>query len=753
MPAQKFESGDGGSRKSSDENEPTLLEPLVTGNVTESTENASNLEDDDFEVDLVAKDTRLTIDVQDVEGKKLGGSRDTLGESTESLDEGERGAWGGKLEFIFTCIGYAVGLGNVWRFPYLCYKNGGGAFLVPYVIMLGLVGLPLFFMELSFGQFASLGPISIWKINPLFKGLGWAMVCVSWLIAVYYNVIISHVMMYLFASFGSIIKGLPWITCGNPWNSPECIPPKYAEDLIKGVTHNETVEGVVNATMETFGNLTSFGNFTTNETLANITGKFTPAEEYYMNYILEQSTGMEEMGPVSWKLALCLLLSWVVVLICLIRGIQSLGKVVYFTAIFPYLMLTILLIRGVSLPGAAQGIIFYLKPDFSRLGDSRVWSDAATQIFYSLSACSGGLIAMSSYNKFNNNCLRDSLIVSLINCGTSIYAGFVIFAVLGFMAMEKGVPVSEVAEGGPGLAFVVYPEAISRMPVPQLWAIFFFFMMATLGFGSQFSIVECVLSAITDEFASVLRGKWPSVIFRSVVIGFTFLLGLPMVTKGGIYLLNLVDYSVSGFPLLFVGLLELIALNWIYGYDRFAEDIKLMLGHRPNIYWKVCWMGVSPVVIIITIVFNCVSYKPPSMDLYTYPAWAQALGWLISLFPILLIPAFFLFQFCKDGGFSLLREVMKPEPDWGPALQANRKDVYSSDQQLSPSHNTKGEKNFGFDNRFKPIYLPSVSQHNLNTGIPPVYNDLTSPLPQDGPLGTIMFKRTHLDSARSETSV
>ena len=199
------------------------------------------------------------------------------------------------------------------------------------------------------------------------------------------------------------------------------------------------------------------------------------------------STGIGEAGYVNWKLALCLLLAWFIVLICLIRGIQSLGKVVYFTALFPYLMLSILLIRGATLPGAAKGIEFYVKPDFARLADARVWCDAATQIFYSLSACCGGLICMSSYSKFNNNCLRDSLIVSMINCGTSIFAGFVIFSILGFMAVEKGVEVKDVAVGGPGLAFVVYPEALSRMPVPQMWAIFFFFMMATLGFGSQVS--------------------------------------------------------------------------------------------------------------------------------------------------------------------------------------------------------------------------------------------------------------------------
>jgi len=111
-------------------------------------------------------------------------------------------------------------------------------------------------------------------------------------------------------------------------------------------------------------------------------------------------------------------------------------------------MLTILLIRGLTLPGAGQGLIYYLKPDFNRLLDARVWSDAATQIFYSLSACSGGLIAMASYNKFNNNCYKDALIVCLINCGTSVFAGMVIFSVLGFMAAEKGVGVADVADDG-----------------------------------------------------------------------------------------------------------------------------------------------------------------------------------------------------------------------------------------------------------------------------------------------------------------
>ncbi|XP_064634023.1 sodium- and chloride-dependent glycine transporter 1-like [Lineus longissimus] len=575
----------------------------------------------------------------------------------KGAEEPKRAAWGGQLEFILTCIGYAVGLGNVWRFPYLCYKNGGGAFLVPYIIMLAVVGLPLFYLELAFGQFASLGPITIWRISPPLKGLGYSMVIASWLISLYYNVIIAHVLLYFFMSMTSV---LPWTTCDNYWNTDACRMPPSKNDTLNATMTNGTflsAASSINATVAT--NLTK-----------------TPSEEYYYNYILEQSSGIEEFGLPSWKLLLTLLLAWVIVLAVLLKGIESLGKVVYFTAIFPYVMLTVLLIRGVTLPGADQGILYYLKPDFSRLADARVWSDAATQIFYSLGACSGGLIAMSSYNKFDNNCVRDSLIVAIINCATSIFAGLVIFSVLGFMAAEKGVDVGDVATGGPGLAFVVYPEAIAKMPVAPLWAILFFIMMATLGFGSQFSMMESVLSAFSDEFSSFITGPKQAIIFRCSVIALSFLLGIPMICKGGIYLLNLVDYCVSGFPFLFAGFFELVAISWIYGFKRFAEDIEMMLGKKPNIYWKACWMVISPLVIVVTIIFNCVLYKPPSLDGYSYPAWADGIGWLTALWLILMVPGWFIYQYGKDGGYDLLKEAVKPRIEWGPALSENRQEAY-----------------------------------------------------------------------------
>ncbi|XP_014677035.1 PREDICTED: sodium- and chloride-dependent glycine transporter 1-like [Priapulus caudatus] len=151
----------------------------------------------------------------------------------------------------------------------------------------------------------------------------------------------------------------------------------------------------------------------------------------------------------------------------------------------------------------------------------QVWGDAAVQIFFALSPAWGGLITLASYNKFHNNCYKDALIVSLSNVLTSIFAGFVIFSVIGFLAHELDKPVEHVIAQGAGLAFIVYPEVVTRLPVSPLWAFLFFFMLITLGLDSQFALLETVVTAILDRFPN-LRGKKTWVVLATSLAGFTF---------------------------------------------------------------------------------------------------------------------------------------------------------------------------------------------------------------------------------------
>ncbi|KAM4663387.1 uncharacterized protein O3C94_011618 [Discoglossus pictus] len=580
-----------------------------------------------------------------------------------SQENPDREVWGSKADYLLSMVGYAVGLGNVWRFPYLAFKHGGGAFLIPYVIMLALAGLPLFFLECSMGQFASLGPIAVWKVVPLFQGVGVMMVLVSALVAIYYNVIVAYALYYLFASFQRV---LPWSDCFE-WSDEKC--------------HN-SLTGSCNVTL---GNNIVTMNMTTlrenNLTCVNESAIELPSEQYWNKVALRRSSGLDETGEVVWYLALCLLLAWIIAGAALVKGIKSSGKVVYFTALFPYVVLIILLVRGVTLEGARDGIEYYIgsQSNFTKLADGDVWKDAATQIFYSLSTAWGGLIALSSYNKFHNNCYWDSIVVCVINCLTSVLAGFTIFSILGHMALVSGKDVSKVVEEGFDLAFIAYPDALAKLPVSPLWSFLFFCMLLTLGLDSQFAVIETVTTAIQDAFPQAMKKlRIPITTAVCVVL---FLLGIPCVTQAGIYWVNLIDSFCGGWGLLIAAVLELVGLIWIYGGHNVIADIEMMIGKKHWIFWlwwRACWYFISPVLLTVIFIWSLVTFTPPRYGSIETPAWGIGLGWAMIIFCILWIPVIAVYNIIKAPGNLWQRIVIccRPTPDWGPALAINRGERY-----------------------------------------------------------------------------
>uniref|UniRef100_A0A8C6WIG8 Solute carrier family 6 member 5 n=1 Tax=Neogobius melanostomus TaxID=47308 RepID=A0A8C6WIG8_9GOBI len=570
-----------------------------------------------------------------------------------------RGNWSNKLDFILSMVGYAVGLGNVWRFPYLAFQNGGGedlqAFLIPYLTMLGIAGIPIFLLEVSLGQFASQGPVSVWKCIPALQGCGIAMLIISVLIAIYYNIIMCWTLYYLFAS----LKGaLPWATCRNEWNTLEC---KDKDMLALGKSpHAYTLHCFqANNSQEHLGQ--------------------TRVRMGFCRYnVLHISKGIEYPGDLRWPLAGCLFLAWIIVYASLAKGIKSSGKVVYFTATFPYVVLVILLFRGVTLPGAGDGILYFITPKWEKLNDAKVWKDAATQIFFSLSAAWGGLITLSSYNKFHNNCYRDTVIVTCTNSATSIFAGFVIFSVIGFMAHELKVPIEQVADEGPGIAFVVYPEALTRLPLSPFWAIIFFLMLLTLGLDTMFATIETIVTSVSDEFPKYLRKHKP--LFTLVCCAAFFLLGLPMITESGMYMLQLVDTFAASYSLVIIAIFELVGISYLYGLQRFCEDIEMMIGFQPNRFWRVCWAFVTPTILTGILFLSLYQWKVMTYEDYTYPNWSMVMGWLMVICSVIWIPImFFIKMYLAPGSFlERLKLVCSPQPDWGPFLMKHRGERYKN---------------------------------------------------------------------------
>ncbi|XP_048237051.1 sodium- and chloride-dependent glycine transporter 2-like isoform X2 [Haliotis rufescens] len=555
--------------------------------------------------------------------------------------------------------------------------------------MILVVGLPLYFLELALGQFASEGPITVWKISPAFTGTGVAMVTTSSMASIYFNVVVMYAMYYMFVSFVSLDGSVPWESCGNPWNTNSCRTELYP--LLDGMDEsNKTmtlfkelynqpcvdrllgnISDVYNSTFISTSNLTSA--MIQNEITKSCKITYTSASaEYWQRYVLRlhESDGFEDLGGFSLKNTMCLFLTWLLIFVCLKKGIKSSGKVVYFTATFPYIILVVLMIRGLTLPGNEKGIAFYMTPDVPRLKDVKVWGDAASQVFYSLSVGFGGLLTLSSYNKFKNNCERDALLVTGLSCVGSILTGFTVFSILGFMAHTTNQDVENVVDQGPGLAFITYPEGIAKLPLSPLWAFLFFFMMFSMGMDTQFALMQTVMSGISDIFPRFLRHHKTAFTAFCCLLG--FLLGLPMVTKGGINMLTLMDWYIASYNLLLVALAQLICVMCVYGVKQFREDIEMMIGHRPNPYWVINWVFLTPLSLLFLVIVSATQYSPAYYGDYKFPPWAEGIGWCIVVTPVAITLIVMVVQIYRLGP----KNAFAPTTSWGPANQENRTGRY-----------------------------------------------------------------------------
>ncbi|KAK3575579.1 hypothetical protein QTP86_030519, partial [Hemibagrus guttatus] len=380
---------------------------------------------------------------------------------------------------------------------------------------------------------------------------------------------------------------------------------------------------------------------------------------FFRRRVLNLTSSVYELGSVRWELTLCLLLSWIICYFCLWKGVKSTGKVVFFTATFSYVMLVVLLVRGLTLPGAIDGIKFYLYPDPAQLKDPQMILQFTIEVmhfkyhsllicvdgcwnadFHVYSLCTGSLTFLGSYNMYNNNRYKDCIYLCLLNSGTSFVAGFAIFSVLGFMAYEQETHISTVAESGPGLVFIAYTNAIAMMPVPHLSAICFFLMIILIGMDTIFVFLEALTTAVTDMYPSFfLFGNCRKGFLLIICVG-CFLCGLVMVTEGGLYIFHLFDYySYSGMTLLLFAILQSVSIGWVYDANRLYYNIEDMIGYRPLFLIKYCWKYITPLVCTGAFVFSLVKFTPLKFNnIIEYPWWGYAIGWYFTLSSTLSVP-------------------------------------------------------------------------------------------------------------------
>ncbi|XP_047741558.1 sodium-dependent proline transporter [Hyalella azteca] len=559
-----------------------------------------------------------------------------------------RGHWGSRMEFLLACLGFSVGLGNLWRFPYLAYENGGAAFLLPYLLLLVIVGRPLYLTEVALGQYSQLGPLHTYrKLTPLMAGLGYLQL-LSELTSSSYMIILGYSLHYLFTSLTHIGHTLPWSKCDPAWAKEPC--------HVIGVT-TSSCRGANNTEACAFSDQSS-------------------STQYWRHEVLrldsEGLVNFGELGGLIPSLVLCLFVGWVITCLCLIKGIKTTGKVVYFTATFPFFVLLVLVVAGALLPGASKGLVYLFVPKWEKLLDVNVWRKALEQVVYSLSIGGGGLVTFGSYNDFNTKVHIDVLILSVLDLIASLMCAVTIFSVMGAMAYELGIEdVSKVVASGPGLAFVAYPEAIARtLPVPHVWCFLFFTMFFILGLSSLFGGMELLMTALLDEFPQLRRRK-PVIVVGLCV--FLFCLGLPSCTPKGQYIIYLIDVFNFGIGSLLAAFITCVTVHWVFGVNNFSDMIEFMLGFRPSVLMRVTWACIAPVLLLAVFVGSLLQWSwPLYAGVVQYPVWALLLGAampLVTLAPLVVVALVHVIKLVRRGR---VRDFLKPHHSWGPGCPVAR---------------------------------------------------------------------------------
>ncbi|MBW2038789.1 MAG: sodium-dependent transporter [Deltaproteobacteria bacterium] len=484
--------------------------------------------------------------------------------------------WRGRPYFLMAAIGSAVGLGNVWRFPYIAYANGGGAFLIPYFVALLTAGIPLMMLEYALGVKMQGAPhVAFSKIKRGLEWVGWWSILAAFVIITYYAVVMAWCWNYLYHSFT-----LAW-------------------------------------------------------------GK--DAGGFFVTKVLQRTGGPAELGGIPMGILLGLLITWVVIYLIIYKGIGRVAKVVMATVPLPIILIAILVVRGITLPGAVDGLNFYLAPDFSKLLEPKVWLAAYGQIFFSLSLAMGIMIVYASYLPNDSDVTNNAFITSFANCGTSFFAGFAIFSTLGYLAHVTGVDISKVAVAGPGLAFVTIPTAISKLPfAAAFFGAVFFLMLLTLAVDSLFSLVEADVTAMIDKWG-VRRER-----VAFVICLVAFLIGLLYTSRGGIYWLDIVDHWINNYGLPAIGLAEVIVIGFVFGTKPFRRFLNSVSEIRVGVWWDYMIKIVTPIILGATLITSFCGEVKKAYE--GYPMWALIIGGWAIVVGIVILSFVLMRARGKEGG-------------------------------------------------------------------------------------------------------
>uniref|UniRef100_A0A0K0F7D0 Transporter (inferred by orthology to a C. elegans protein) n=1 Tax=Strongyloides venezuelensis TaxID=75913 RepID=A0A0K0F7D0_STRVS len=554
-----------------------------------------------------------------------------------------RDLWSTQITFFLSCLGFIIGVGNTLRFPSMIYEYGGGVFFIPYIIFLILFGFPLVYMHLCIGQYSGLSASGAFsKMMPAASGIGWGLVILAIPVCIYYNIIIAWSLYYFWyaitSPFSASYTDLAWNHCQKDWVlDHSCCDIKGDQKCF----------------------------------LKN--GSMTSSEAFFHFEVLNRTLANNpSLGDVQMHTLICLAVAWILVYIGVSKGIGSIGWAVSITATIPYLLCLILLLRGISLPGSEIGLRFLFTADFSRLKSISLWKAAAEQVFYSLGIDAGPLISMASFSRYRNNIYRDAALLVILDTLTSILCGTIIFSFCGFLAKIQSKELTDILKLEPlYISYTVYPGITSFMEWGSFWAALFFGMLTLSALDGEFAWLEMIASSIMNLFG-FKEHKIESRLHLFMCLLF-FLLGIPLTCRGGIFIFHALEKLNANWNAFSLSLIQVILVCYVYGVDKFQEDIREMLRITDNYedirtipyaiirkwkefklfagptgnYIKYSWSIFSPLILSFLLIASIWRYERVTFSNRPLPIYYELIAWISMVGPLIIVPIIFFYHIKK----------------------------------------------------------------------------------------------------------
>ena len=436
----------------------------------------------------------------------------------------KRSSFTGKIGFVLAAAGSAVGLGNIWRFPYLAAKYGGGIFLLVYLVLAVTFGFALMCAEIAIGRKTGQSAIGAFRsLDKRFSFVG----------------VLASIVPAMILPYYSVIGG--WVS-------------KYLAVFVSGGIHEAAADG------------------------------------YFEGFI------SKPVEPIGWFL-LFIGLTALIVLLGVEKGIEKVSKVM-----MPVLVVltVIIAVYAMFMPGAWEGVKYYITPDFSKFSATTVLA-AMGQLFYSMSLAMGIMITYGSYMKKDVNLEKSVRQIEIFDTGIAFLAGLMIIPSV--FAFSGG---DESALGkGPGLMFITLPKVFESMKGGTFIGALFFLLVLFAALTSSISLMETVVSIVRDKFGWERKRTCLGVLIFSIVLGLPSSLGfgvLGNITLNGMSILDMFDFASNSILMPIVALLTCVFVGYVLKPKALIEEIEVSAPFKAKTLFTVVIKYIAPVCIVLILV-------------------------------------------------------------------------------------------------------------------------------------------------------